>query len=126
MTRMWLMDQYHVLSAGEKRSGCAEWLLFAPVCLGFHSSWRCQLLASLGTCLGNGIWGEEEVIYLLGATGAFYRDCPAPVRRTFCSWPEALEIPSAFWGASGNFIGDLGPTVFSAIKVPHQLAVHIL
>lgn len=67
MTRMWLVGQYHVLSAGEKRSGCAEWLICAPVCLVYHSSQRCQLLASSATCLDNRIWGKEEVKYLLGA-----------------------------------------------------------
>lgn len=43
-----------------ERSGCAVWLLFAPVCLDFQLSWRCQLLTSLGSCLGNRSGGRTR------------------------------------------------------------------
>lgn len=127
MTRMWLVDQYHVLSAGEKRSGYAAWLLFAPVCLVFQPSWKCWPLTSLGTCLGNGVrGGRMSQNTCLGPLGdAAYRDCLGPVRRRVSSGQlRAPEIPAAFWGCQQELwlFGRFRSHCFLRNEVAHQLA----
>lgn len=102
-----------VLSDGE------EWVCsMASVCSSlFCSSVSVEMTAvyQLRNLLRQWGLGDNEVKYLLGATGCCLQGLSMACEEASSGKPEAPEIPSASWDVSGSLLGDLGPIVFSGM-----------